>query len=376
MRIMTLELDNEESVINESKLKNVFSEVIAKKVCFISGSNRSGTTLLSNILDAHSKLLSCPESSFLLCQKSFLTSNKKWTKRRIQYGLKYLWIRKRAMRGMWKQDLESLQRVMLSNTKQMSAQNYIKMIYSSYKSCQNISEVEYFVDKNPGYVWELEKLKDIFPNAKFIFIVRNYKDRMASFKKLKKFGVINAFLVRGLNWRNHQEQIFNFMENCDQAIIINYESLVTNLSVELKRICEFLSIDFDEKLLTHYEANVFQIRDEDLKTDSKLDIDHFKRMHKKSTEAISEKYIDQYLEKLTPREVTELDYACSQIGRKLGYDTNEPVEISLYSKLKVKFYLFIGRSVAVFDDVFNSLPLSIQFFVVSILRKMLLKKHN
>ena len=41
-------------------LKAFFDEVNKKELLFISGSNRSGTTLLSNVLSAHVKIVSCP----------------------------------------------------------------------------------------------------------------------------------------------------------------------------------------------------------------------------------------------------------------------------------------------------------------------------
>lgn len=355
-----------------NKLKIYFDEVNSKKTLFVSGSNRSGTTLLSNVLSAHEKIVSCPESSFLINQRHYLKKKRDWQVADVDKALRYLWIQKRIMSRVWRSDMEQIRKVLNANLQRLTIESYSKVIYSSYPKDRDFSEITYFADKSPYYINVLGELPELFPEAKFLFIVRDYRDRYCSFKKLDRFGPIRIPMIRGLNWYNQQKVINGFVNENSRAIIIRYEDLINETEKILKKVCTFLDIDFDKKMLSHIDYTSFSLIEET--SDDRFDPSHFKKMHKASIEAISDKSIGQFQEMATEKELMQLEYVCGDLGEEFGYPKMGYERPRASVRFQSKLFLRISKAYPKLHMSFTRLPLWVQNKMIQILRKILLKR--
>jgi len=106
---------------------------------------------------------------------------------------------------------------------------------------------EIWGDKTPAYILHIYMLKKLFPKAKFINIIRDVRDVCLSANKA--WGR-NIYLT-AQRWFNH---ITKFREDVKKYsphdyLEVKYEELLDYPEKNLRKICEFLNIDFEKNML-------------------------------------------------------------------------------------------------------------------------------
>lgn len=120
----------------------------------------------------------------------------------------------------------------------------------------------YFVDKNILYLEILPLLKALFPNARFLFIVRDGRDVALSLKerswgsyRLRPYPsrCLRHLKGGGLVWLDALALVESF-RRCFQPnlTVVRYEDLVSAPSTELSRLCSFLDIQFHANMLDYH----------------------------------------------------------------------------------------------------------------------------
>jgi len=109
-----------------------------------------------------------------------------------------------------------------------------------------------FIDKTPRYVLILDELVRLFPQAKFVFLLRNPLSILSS--------LVNTQVSHDL-WtleRFREELLLGpaaMLSAIDQlgdsAIVVRYEDFVSGPEKELKEVCAKLGIDFDPGMLEY-----------------------------------------------------------------------------------------------------------------------------
>ncbi|MFP4041084.1 MAG: sulfotransferase family protein [Desulfosudaceae bacterium] len=117
------------------------------QVAFIIGSPRSGTTILGNILDRHESI-------------------GEW------YEPYYIWLRyfDNEVDDHWRLDDRVADK----------AREYLRREFRIYQQKRGVSLV---VDKSPGHAFNIDKIKAVFPSARWIHILRDGRDTTLSIKK-------------------------------------------------------------------------------------------------------------------------------------------------------------------------------------------------
>lgn len=95
--------------------------------------------------------------------------------------------------------------------------------------------------------------KKVFPDAKFIYIVRDPRDIIRSIlKNLRKLS-----LIEGATKCSSRDYYICRMKELfpDDVLVIRYEDLVTTPAVVCQGVCGFLQITFNEKMLKFHELN-------------------------------------------------------------------------------------------------------------------------
>jgi len=209
-------------------LNEIKKEKNSKKIIFIVGLPRSGTTLLEQILSAHQEVFGAGELDFLrqIINTNFVQENK-----------------------LLSQKINELQ---LSNN------NKINDKYFDYlKNLNNNSLV--IIDKGPqNFIW-VGFIKLFFKNAKIIHSKRNLKDTFLSNYK-------NNFASKDMDWTydpleiikyfNSYNDLMNFWKKIcgDYIYEVDYENIVNNNETEIKKLLNFCELDWDEKCLKHHQS--------------------------------------------------------------------------------------------------------------------------
>ncbi len=217
-----LDLDHKKIKKNKSK----------KKIIFICGMPRSGTTLIEQIISSHFEVEPTGENNVL---SPFI--NKNYLKK---YNL----------------DKEKIHNDIFS------AENLFQdYVFNSFDELKYTSKV--FSDKSiQNFLW-IGFIKFFFPNSKIVVTERNSRDVCLSIFK-------NNFIHGFMNWAYDQKDIANFYniyldlinfwkKNYDDIYTIKYETLIDNSEQEIKNLINFCGLDWDPNCLNHHK-NKFGIK--------------------------------------------------------------------------------------------------------------------
>ncbi len=100
-------------------------------------------------------------------------------------------------------------------------------------------------DKTPHYILELNQLINLYPNAKYLYIVRDGRDVALSLLR-KSWGPNNIYkCAEQWDAANNSEQqlLLNTLKGKGQLLYIKYEELTEKTEQECSRIYEFLGDD-------------------------------------------------------------------------------------------------------------------------------------
>lgn len=108
--------------------------------------------------------------------------------------------------------------------------------------------------KSTFVINHVEKILDRYPNAKFLWLIRDPRAVAASFRQ-SVFGPFHPYFSACL-WRDQQTEGLRLEKNLSRDILIRirYEDLLTDSKGCVKNICSFLEEPFDEKMLRYYET--------------------------------------------------------------------------------------------------------------------------
>jgi hypothetical protein len=129
---------------------------------------------------------------------------------------------------------------------------FLDLLYGHY-AAQN--KAIRWGDKTPIYASYVDLLQAIFPQAKFIHIVRDPFDAAGSLLDKyadREFHIDIYFAAR--NWVRRIRHIQTSAKKMakDQILEVRYEELVRNPEIELEKICSFLGETFETDMLEQY----------------------------------------------------------------------------------------------------------------------------
>lgn len=191
----------------------------------------------------------------------------------------------------------------------------IKLFYYHSKSVFLKENLQLLGDKNPVYALYTPMLMKWFPEARFLFITRDYRDNLVSMRKFEweaPHPVLQAW-----RWKYITRLMFRLKELYPSRVLMfRYEDLAYQPEIELKKICDFLQIPFYPSMLSFHE----KARD----SFSFIDKETLLKYHESLTQPINTSTIGCWREKLTSSEVRVMDATVGPYGDKAGYKREYP----------------------------------------------------
>lgn len=129
--------------------------------------------------------------------------------------------------------------------------NYKKLcdiIYLQFFEPKPKNEITIILDKQIKYFFYLKKLIKIFPDSKFIILVRDPRVNAIRKKNRNLNSGTNPLYLVAL-WNNTYKNINYLLSKNKSVLVIKYEDLVSNPENTLKTICDYLSVDYSDKLI-------------------------------------------------------------------------------------------------------------------------------
>ena len=103
-----------------------------------------------------------------------------------------------------------------------------------------------FGDKTPSYIYHLPLLHKIFPKAKFLHIIRDPRDQAVSAKTAWN----KSIYLSASNWYKSISLVKSYVkQNKINYIELKYEDLIVSPKVYLKKIFNFIDLEFYDDML-------------------------------------------------------------------------------------------------------------------------------
>jgi len=218
---------NLKKTFDEIDLNNDGNLSSNKKIIFICGMPRSGTTLVEQIIASHNEVQGAGELIYLqkAIEKNFLQQNKVIKQKLIEE---------------------------INSDKNILEKEYLEMLnFHKYDS-------KITTDKAPQNFRWIGFIKLFFPNSKVIHCNRNPKDNCLSLFK-------NNFASKDMSWTYDQEDLAKYynlysdlMKFWSQKIpdfiySANYEKIIEDQESEIKKLISFCGLDWDPSCLNHHK---------------------------------------------------------------------------------------------------------------------------
>jgi hypothetical protein len=213
-----------------------------RRQIFIGGCGRSGTTMLGAMLGAHSDCICSPESHF----KISVLRARDWNLERVDLAYALNVIRKHWRFKIWDMPLD--QAALSEAVWQDTYASLLERIVAQYGAKIDKSNTNTWVDHTPSNVRYAPRLLEVFPQAKFIHVVRDGRAVAASIMPLD-WGPNS--IIGAAHWWLAETQAGLAMETLlppDRISRIRYEDLVTQPEQRLSDLCAFLGIEYQPQM--------------------------------------------------------------------------------------------------------------------------------
>ena len=307
---------------------------------FILSTERSGSTLLSSILNNHQETIVTNEDPFSYFLYKTYKNTTNWNEKVIgNYINDFLVLGENKFNEQYG-NLEDL-RTALKQEPNLNIEKAIKLTYLNFFPQKNKSTVHTIIDKQIRHHYILKDLQLQFPKAKYIILVRDPRDVIAiKLKRAEKLKTKQDVYSASVNWNYTYSTILKHIKKnpANQLFFLKYEDLVTNPEATLKQICVFLKITFDLKMLSFHEEINKEL--DNFKSTSK---DIFNSLHTGLTKEINSDKVGVWKKDLSKKQVDIIMTICHASYQKMGYDDVFMHKINTKNKTYFRALFFLKK---------------------------------
>ena len=223
---------------------------------FVLGNPRSGTSLFRLMLNSHPHVVVPPECGFLqwwYSKYSTWSQSDSVNPYRIAEYVEDLISSKKI--ETWNLSKS----VLINQIGKLKPENYTQLssiVYSLYSPHKN----GLVGDKNNYYINHTQLIGNLYPDAKIIHLVRDGRDVACSYLALHSLDSKSVYAPKvsreideiATEWSSNTSKLNDFLKD-KLGLVIKYEDLILNTEETLKRVCDFLEIQYSTNMLRYYE---------------------------------------------------------------------------------------------------------------------------
>jgi len=221
---------------------------------FVVGAPRSGTSLLARVLDAHPAIGLADELCFF-----DIVLSARWEVPELDSPeriARFLELLPRMDHVRYWADGEALIAAAAERLRADPAPSYAHCYRHLMEARAAAVGARRFGEKTPWNVRHLEALEALFPNARFVHIVRDPRAVVASKRKLPRTST--DFVTNAVKWSIDVAAAARYRESSPERtarlLEIRYEDLVRNPEAVHRRVAAFLGEPFDPAMLAFNEV--------------------------------------------------------------------------------------------------------------------------
>ena len=280
------------------------------------GCPRSGTSLLAVMLDAHSQLAIPPETSFL--PNVMGMSGESETLRRRFFDIVTT---DRMTISNWSDfglDKDRFWRK-LQAIPVFTVAAGTRAFYALYGEAQNKARTG---DKTPGYVFTMQHIQALLPEAHFIHVLRDPRDTAMSWRKTW-FAPSQDYAVLGQYWRQNVEAGRRLAQGLRRYLEVRFEDLVLQPEVELKRLSDYLALPYEPGMLdsgARGQARLARLQGRMHADGRMIARDERTRIHVNLTRSPMAERVEAWRREMSDAERRQVESGAGPLLRELGYE--------------------------------------------------------
>ena len=285
---------------------------------FIIGMPRSGTKLLKELINNHSNISLCNEETqfipgFLRRFNGCINTN-----RRSNLWKYFKYFKNTSFYTISENNLTF--DVLARSINKYDPASFVEYILKYYSGDYESADCSNHIwgDKSPLYAFEIPLLNSFFPDAKFIHIIRDFRDVCLSYNKT--WG--KSLYSTAEKWRQliSEVDMSTRVLHRNKYYQLNYEKLISNPTAELRLLCDVIGIDFEPDMVKLTKV-----------------IEHYGDA-KDSQDILSNNY-DKFMEALPPSQTKRIERIVGPIALKKGYRIHNSVEHKPLNRFQNYFLL-------------------------------------
>ena len=290
---------------------------------FILGAQRSGTTLLRLLLNSHSRVAIPEEGDFFIPLMRKYRSN---LKKEVDGKdlLRFIdYIQNNPQFKLWLLNAE----VFFDEIKKRKRVYLADLMSGLYEHYAKTQRKDMWGDKTPSFFRMIPVLSELFPDARFIHIIRDGRDLFLSWRKIDRTKS-NISLV-ALEWIykiKKARMALNELDS-DRSMEIRYEDFVTDLEKKLIKICSFLSLEYEPTMLDYWQ-----------KSDRYIGEHHSKLIFR----PVSASSINKWKKELSQKELGKFETIAGSVLASNGYELSQGMPRNMLSYINAVFEMSYG----------------------------------
>ena len=283
---------------------------------FIVGMNRSGTTLLRMMLDAHPQLTIPPETHFVPDLIKAVREDGSTPESALE-AMKSA----REWGDFGFSDEEMLTRLRaLPKLKPGAA---VRTFYEAYMQQQGKPR---WGEKTPTYVQKMKLIQRALPEARFVHVIRDGRDVALSVLDRTVRDLTAADV--GRRWKKKITKAREDAPSLEHYTEIRYEDLILETEPVLRRVAEFCDLPWDDAMLSYHERSADRLKEmaRALPADGRakeLSVERRMKTHEMTTKPPSADRVARWRTQMTNEQRAEFEAEAGDLLKQLGYPVGE-----------------------------------------------------
>lgn len=216
------------------------------------GAARSGTTLLRMMLDSHPALALPPETHFLPALRALQTrADLKGPEQNEALREEFLRVVTGSLNwkefGIGEEELHAA----TGGGKSFGVANGVRKFYGLYARARHKTR---WGDKTPPYVTHLQEISVLLPETRFVHLIRDGRDVALSMRGLWFDAAGGNLEDQAANWVWRIREARQQAAFCPHYLEVRYEDLLENPPEVLRRVCDFIELDYAPEMARYHES--------------------------------------------------------------------------------------------------------------------------
>ena len=304
---------------------------------FVVSSGRSGTTLLTSILNASEQIYIPYESDFIARAYPYYWNKTQFNEEDYKRIVKIFMLS--AKEDGWGMSEEHMVRYLNERLPQTFA-DVNATLYEAFHRQEQTDELLWGI-KAPVLISSLDRIHNVCPQAKIVHVIRDGRDVFLSYKRVHetsefKFGP-KGVIQNALYWVDGLRRVEDFLKvnPTHQVYELRYDDLIQDPTSNLKQLCDFLEIEYRPSMQEDFN---------NLERNKKIAPAYYQQsIHRKLRGGLDARNTKKYLTAMAKLEQLKFELIAVPYLLKYGYQSEYPVlSSSLFNPIRRILY-FLAR---------------------------------